>query len=111
LKYALWVDRITKKKSTRHNPFELVYGMEVTLPVNLKLLVYHLLENLKNDKEDMEERTHQLVHLDEERINDFDHLVENQERINKKIDKKARLRCFEPGDIVFRDDFKDGNLF
>ena len=26
IKYALWVDRITKKSATRKNPFELVYG-------------------------------------------------------------------------------------
>jgi hypothetical protein len=31
IKYALWDDRITKKDSTRKSPFELVYGMEVTL--------------------------------------------------------------------------------
>ena len=32
IKYALWVDRITKKSSTRKSPFELVYGLDVTLP-------------------------------------------------------------------------------
>jgi transposase InsO family protein len=37
IKYALWDDRITKKDSTGKSPFELVYGMEVTLPVHLKI--------------------------------------------------------------------------
>ena len=33
IKYALWADRITKKKATGKSPFELVYGLDVTLPV------------------------------------------------------------------------------
>ena len=40
IKLALWADRITKKSSTGRSPFKLVYGLDVTLPVHLKLLVY-----------------------------------------------------------------------
>ena len=40
IKYALWVDRITKKSSIEKSPFELFYGLDVTLPIHLKLLVY-----------------------------------------------------------------------
>eukprot|EP00253_Pinus_taeda_P027279 PITA_27279 len=43
IKYALWADRITKKKATSKSPFELVYGLDVTLPVHLKLPAYQLL--------------------------------------------------------------------
>lgn len=42
IKHALWVDRIMKKESTRKRPFELVYGMDVTLSFHLKILVYRL---------------------------------------------------------------------
>jgi hypothetical protein len=42
-KYALWADRITKKRATGKSPFELVYGLDVVLPVNLRLPVYKLL--------------------------------------------------------------------
>jgi hypothetical protein len=34
-KHALWEDHIMKKEATRKSPFELVYGMEVTLPIHL----------------------------------------------------------------------------
>jgi hypothetical protein len=37
LKFALWADRITKKSATGKTPFELVYGLDVTLPVHLRL--------------------------------------------------------------------------
>ena len=40
IKFSLWADRITKKSSTGRSPFELVYGLDVTLPIHLKLLVY-----------------------------------------------------------------------
>jgi transposase InsO family protein len=39
LKYALWADRITKKHATGKGPFELVYGLDVVLPVNFRLPV------------------------------------------------------------------------
>jgi hypothetical protein len=37
IKYAVWVDRITTKMSTGKTPFELVYGLEEKLPVNLQI--------------------------------------------------------------------------
>eukprot|EP00253_Pinus_taeda_P014675 PITA_14675 len=36
IKYALWANRMTKKSSTGKSPFELVYGLDVTLPVHLR---------------------------------------------------------------------------
>ena len=33
LKYALWADRVTIKKSTRNSPFKLVYGTNVVFPI------------------------------------------------------------------------------
>jgi hypothetical protein len=35
IKYAVWADQITTKTSTGKTPFELVYGLEAKLPVNL----------------------------------------------------------------------------
>jgi hypothetical protein len=43
LMYALWVDQITKKCAIGKSPFELVYGLDVVLPVNLRLPVYKML--------------------------------------------------------------------
>ena len=50
IKLALWIDRITKKNSTGRSPFELVYGLDVTLPVHLKLPVYQLLQTFSSDQ-------------------------------------------------------------
>ena len=43
IKYALWVDRITKKSATGKTPFELVYGSTISLPFYLQFLVYQML--------------------------------------------------------------------
>jgi hypothetical protein len=51
IKYVLWADRITKKSATGKSPFELVYGLDVTLPVHLKLPVYQLLQGFSSDKD------------------------------------------------------------
>jgi len=50
LRHALWADKITKKKATVKSPFELVYGLNVTFPVHLKIPVYQLLQHLLHDK-------------------------------------------------------------
>jgi hypothetical protein len=39
LKYSLWENRIDTKKSISMPPFQLVYGTEVVLPINLSLPV------------------------------------------------------------------------
>ena len=43
LKYALWVDRVTVKKSTGNSPFRLVYGTEAIFPIQLTLPVVKFL--------------------------------------------------------------------
>ena len=43
LVHALWVDRITQKKSIGKSPFELVYGVDIVFPTSLAALVVKLL--------------------------------------------------------------------
>jgi transposase InsO family protein len=37
LTYALWTDRTTTKYSTSHTPFQLLYGQEAIIPIELEL--------------------------------------------------------------------------
>jgi hypothetical protein len=37
LKYALWANRISTKRSIGISPFQMVYGTDVILPINLSL--------------------------------------------------------------------------
>eukprot|EP00253_Pinus_taeda_P024838 PITA_24838 len=39
LKFALWADRVTNKKSRGNSPFKMVYGVDVVFPIQLILPV------------------------------------------------------------------------
>jgi hypothetical protein len=45
LKYALWDDRISTKRSIGTSPFQLVYGIDVVFPIHLGLPVMKLLQD------------------------------------------------------------------
>jgi transposase InsO family protein len=49
IKYAVWVDRITKKTSTGKTPFELVYGLEAKLPMNLQIPILRFSQTYTTD--------------------------------------------------------------
>ena len=77
IKFALWANRITKKSSNGRRPFELVYGLEVTLPIHLKLPVYHLLQTFSSDQEAIQNTINQLIELDDSRRNSLDESIRN----------------------------------
>jgi len=44
LKFALWENRVTPKRSTRKSPFELVYWKDVVFPIQLVIPVAKILQ-------------------------------------------------------------------
>jgi len=56
LKFTLWVDRISTERSIRKEPFQLVYGIEVILPVHLELSVMKLLQDTAAEPNQMKRR-------------------------------------------------------
>jgi hypothetical protein len=77
LKYALWVDKVTKKQSTGKAPFELVYGDDVVLPVNLMIPVHKLIREFATDEEALHGRFDDVVQFEEDRSKDFTHFIEH----------------------------------
>jgi hypothetical protein len=67
IKYALWADRITTKTSTGRTLFELVYGLEAKLPVNLQIPIFRFAQQYDTDGEEIQGRINQLIELDESR--------------------------------------------
>jgi hypothetical protein len=93
-------DRITKKSSTGKSPFELVYGLDATLPVHLKLPVYQFVQKYGLDEDFQQSRIDQLVELDEIRRKALDQSIKNQDKVKKTFDKSSRQRVFQEGDTV-----------
>jgi hypothetical protein len=100
LKFALWADRITKKQATGKNPFEMVYGMDVTLLIHLKILVYKVLQPFTTNQQAVQARIDQLVELDEHRRATLQKFTTSQDDTKKKFDKKSKPRVFNEGDLV-----------
>jgi hypothetical protein len=53
LKYALWVDRVSTKRVIGTSPFQLVYGMEAIIPVQLSFLVVKFLQEIEVEPNDV----------------------------------------------------------
>ena len=63
LKFALWADRVTIKKSIGTSPFKLVYGTDAIFPVQLILPVARFFQGEKTESNDMVRRMLDLVEL------------------------------------------------
>ena len=53
LVHALWVDRISQKKSIGMSPFELVYGVYTIFPTSLAAPVIRLLQEAGSEEDPM----------------------------------------------------------
>ena len=60
---ALWVDRLTTKRSIGTSPYELVYGMEAIFPSSLEFPIMKLLQEAQVQPNDIQRRINQTIHL------------------------------------------------
>ena len=67
LKFALWADRVTTKRSIGISPFQLVYGAEAVFPSQLVIPVAKFFQDYQEDPNDMIIRIHQLVEVQQAR--------------------------------------------
>ena len=92
LRYVVWEDRIMIKESTEKIPFELVYVLDATFPINLRFPIYRVIHQNTDDPDVYQRRINSLIELDENRRKTFDHLIEHQENIKEQFDKKTLQR-------------------
>ena len=67
LKFSLWDDRVTNKKSIGTYPFKLVYGTDSIFPIQLVLLVEKFFQEEQDESNDMVRRMLDLVELQQVR--------------------------------------------
>lgn len=102
LKYALWADRVTTKKSTGNSPFKLVYGTEVVFPIQLTLPVEKIFQEEQDEEEDMEKRITDLVEVHQIREQLVERSVAHQQRIKEVFDRRTKTDNFQVGDLVLK---------
>jgi hypothetical protein len=63
LKFSLWADRVTVKRSLGLSPFELVYGVEEVFPSQLALPVAKFFQYYQGEPDHMIKMIQQLVEV------------------------------------------------
>ena len=92
LKYALWENRIGTKKSIGMSPFQLVYGTNVILPINLSLPMMKLRKDANEEPNDVTRRINQIIEVQQNRA-EVDHKLQKyQDNMKALFDKKAKER-------------------
>jgi ribonuclease HI len=102
LKFALWADRVTTKRSIGLSPFQLVYGAEAVFPSQLAIPVAKFLQDYQEEPNDMIRRIHQLVEVQQAREQTVDRIQDHQQKIKQVFDKKAKKERFQIGDLVLK---------
>jgi hypothetical protein len=115
LTYALWEDHTTKKTSTNHTPFQLLYGQEAIMHVDIELTSLRLTlqeEDLKST--DISQRLHALVDLEEQTSYALDNIKKRQHTLKKYFYKRDKSTTFAANEKVLLWDsahVDKGNLF
>ena len=102
LKFALWADRVTNKKSIGTSPFKLVYGTEVVFPIQLALPVAKFLQEVDFEPNDLTRRIFHLVELQQVREQSLEKTELHQRRMKETFDRKTKADDFKEGDLVLK---------
>lgn len=98
---ALWAYRTAYKVTTHSTPFQLVYGQEAILPIELEVPSLRIaLDERLSDTESLHSRLMKLEELDEIRAVALFHMEATQKRRKSYYDSKLRPKCFMPNDLV-----------
>nr|AAQ56390.1 putative gag-pol precursor [Oryza sativa Japonica Group] len=103
LSEALWAHRISKHGVTKVTPFELVYGQEAVLPVEVNL---GSLRYIKQDDLSSEDyKTLMGDNLDEvidKRLKALEEIEKEKKRVAKAYNKRVKAKLFQVGDLVWK---------
>eukprot|EP00253_Pinus_taeda_P001881 PITA_01881 len=99
---ALWVDRLTTKRSIGTSPYQLVYGMEAVFHSSLGIPVIKLLQGIYAEPNDIQRRINQTIHLQQTREEFYHRAQILKEKLKKIFDKRTKAEDFFIGDKVLK---------
>ena len=98
---ALWAYRTAYKVTTNATPFQLVYGQEAILPIELEVPSLRIaIEYRLGDTESLQFRLFKLEKLDETRAQVLLTMETTQKRRKSYYDSKLKLKTFKANDLV-----------
>nr|AAL73570.1 Putative polyprotein [Oryza sativa Japonica Group]AAP51754.1 retrotransposon protein, putative, unclassified [Oryza sativa Japonica Group] len=103
LSEALWAHRISKHGATKVTPFELVYGQEVGLPVEVNLGSLRYIKQDDLSSEDYKTLMgHNLDEVIDKRLKVLEEIEKEKKRVAKAYNKRVRAKLFQVGDLVWK---------
>jgi hypothetical protein len=103
LSEALWAHRISKHRATKVSPFELVYGQEVVLPVEISWNVVRFAR--QNDLTVGDYYNSMMDNIDEvtdKRVTTLGEIEKDKIMVTKAYNKKVKAKSFHVGDLVWK---------
>jgi hypothetical protein len=103
LSEALWAHHISRHGATKVTPFELVYGQEAVLPVEVTLGAYRLAKQNNLDVESY--YALMMDNIDEvtdKRMEALEEIEKDKRRVARAYNKKVKAKSFQVGDLVWK---------
>ena len=103
LSEALWAHRISRHGATKVTPFELVYGQEAVLPVEVNLDDYRL--DKQNDLSAVDYHNLMMDNIDEvsdKRLQALKEIEKDKLRVARAYNKKVKAKSFQVGELVWK---------
>jgi hypothetical protein len=101
LSEALWAHKISKHNATKVSPFELVYGQEAVLPVEISLNAVRFAK--QNDLTVSDYYNSMMDNIDEvtdKRVTTLGEIEKDKIMVAKAYYKKVKAKSFQVGDLV-----------
>jgi hypothetical protein len=103
LSKALWAHKISKHHATKVSPFELVYGQEAVLPIEISLNVVRFAK--QNDLTVGDYYNSMMDNIDEvtdKRVTTLGEIGKDKIMVAKAYNKKVKAKSFQVGDLVWK---------
>ena len=109
---ALWAYRTSVKTNTGFTPFQLAYGKEALLPIEVELPTVKMLEKFLGPTNDASKgRLLYLQRVKLDKMGALEHCEKMQDRTLEKINKKVKDKGIKKGDLVLRYNSKLDSTF
>jgi hypothetical protein len=100
---ASWAHRISRHSVTKVTPFELVYGQEAILPVEVNLAAYRLAKQNKLSTVDYHDlMMDNIDEVTDKRLQALKEIENDKIRVARAYNKKVKLKSFQVGDLVWK---------
>lgn len=98
--YVLWEDMVSSKKSIRSSPFQLVYDIDVVIPLQLALPVMKFTQDEIEEPNPIQRRMLQLIETHQIREALMDKDQKYKTKVKVVFDKRDNQQMFQENDLV-----------